>query len=139
MVSWVVAVALISGDGRILMQRRRRDRAHGGLWEFPGGKIEPNEMPEAAAAREIAEELGAKLEPSALQPVGFASSGAGPPFPRQPLVILLYACRQWQGEPQCLDAEEMAWFAAEQLEHLAMPPLDYPLARALVRAMQKLI
>lgn len=132
-VVWVVAVALIAADKRILMQRRRHGRAHGGLWEFPGGKIEPRETPAAAAVREIREELGVDLDPCALQPVSFAS---GPPSARQPHVILLYACRQWQGEPQCLDAEEAAWLAPEQLAHLAMPPLDYPLARALVIALQ---
>lgn len=135
-VVWVVAVALIAADLRILMQRRRRDRAHGGLWEFPGGKIEAGETPDAAAAREIREELGMDLNPSELQTVSFASSSAVPESSGQPHVILLYACRQWHGEARCLDAEELAWFAPRELEYLAMPPLDYPLAQALVTLLQ---
>lgn len=136
---WVVAVALVAPDRRVLMQRRRLDRAHGGLWEFPGGKIEAGEAPEAAAAREMFEELGVDLDPAALQAVSFASDSAtaptpGSPSPRAPHVILLYACRRWQGEPTCLDAEQIGWFAPDQLEQLAMPPLDYPLARALQKA-----
>lgn len=141
---WVVAVALVAPDRRVMMQKRRLNRAHGGLWEFPGGKIEADELPEAAACREICEELGVAVDVSALQPVSFASDltvspAPGPSVPRQPHVILLYACRRWQGEPCCLDAEEIGWFAPEQLEQLAMPPLDYPLARALRQALQKVI
>jgi 8-oxo-dGTP diphosphatase len=113
------------------MQRRRLDRTHGGLWEFPGGKIEAGESPEAAAWREIREELGVDLDLSALQAVSFASQPLAQPLPRQSHVILLYACRRWQGEPRCLDAEEIGWFAPERLEQLDMPPLDYPLAEAL--------
>jgi 8-oxo-dGTP diphosphatase len=142
-----VAVALVAADRRVLMQRRRLDRAHGGLWEFPGGKIEAGESPELAASREIREELGVELDQSALHAVSFASASAirpmpalalqAPPVPRQSQVILLYACRLWQGEPSCLDAEEIAWFALDRLEQLAMPPLDYPLARALRAGMEK--
>lgn len=130
----VVAVALIGADGRILMQRRRLAAAHGGLWEFPGGKVEPRETAEQAAVREIWEELGVALDPRLLEPVGFASDPAQPPAPRQPHLILLYLARQWQGHPQCLDGEEIGWFAPDTLSGLAMPPLDYPLARSLMRA-----
>jgi 8-oxo-dGTP diphosphatase len=141
---WVVAVALIASDGSVLMQRRRLNSAHGGLWEFPGGKIEGDETPEIAAFREIREELGVDLDISALHAVSFASDAAissspgsplpvasSAPNPYQTHVILLYSCRRWEGQPACLDAEEIGWFAPEQLEQLAMPPLDYPLARAL--------
>ena len=129
----VVAVALVAADGRVLMQRRRLGRAHGGLWEFPGGKIERRESAEDAAVREIAEELGLAIRASSLQPVGFASDseagGDGKPSP----LILLFRCADWAGEPQCLDAEEITWVAQQDLAALAMPPLDYPLARALLR------
>ncbi len=127
----VVAVALIAPDRRVLMQRRRAHRAHGGLWEFPGGKIEALESPEQAIFREIREELGIDLDISALLPVSFASEQIPWDGPRPPHVILLYSCARWQGEPRCLDAEEIAWFAPEAIEQLAMPPLDYPLAQAL--------
>ena len=129
----VVAVALIGADGRVLMQRRRLSRAHGGLWEFPGGKVEGGESPEQAAVREMAEELAVVIAPAALIPVGFASDPAQPSAPRQPHLILLYLCRQWDGDPQCLDAEAIAWVAPGALQDLTMPPLDYPLAAALVR------
>lgn len=129
----VVAAALLAFDGRVLMQRRRIGGAHGGLWEFPGGKVEPGESPESALLREIEEELGVALDPAGLRPLTFASDPALPPAPRAPHVILLYTCRRWTGEPACREAEEIAWFAADELAGLDMPPLDYPLAAALKR------
>lgn len=130
----VVAVALIAPGPSILMQQRRRDRAHGGLWEFPGGKVEPGESPESALIREIAEELGVTLQAADLAPLAFASDPAQPPSPRQPHVILLYTCRRWEGEPRCLDGEAIAWTAPDALIALPMPPLDIPLAKALLKA-----
>jgi len=127
----VVAVALIRPDGQVLMQKRRRGAEHSGLWEFPGGKVECGETPESALIREIDEELGIRLDVAALAPVGFASDPAQPPAARQPHVILLYSCRHWHGEPACLDAEAIGWFALDALKQLAMPPLDIPLAAAL--------
>lgn len=127
----VVAVALIRNDGCVLMQRRPIAKAHGGLWEFPGGKVEPGESLESALSREIREELGIELEPVGLAPLTFASDPRHPQTPREDIVILLYTCRHWEGEPRCLDAEEIGWFAPDALADLAMPPLDYPLARAL--------
>lgn len=138
-VIWVVAVALVGADGRVLMQRRRLSRAHGGLWEFPGGKIEAGESPEAAAVREMQEELGTGLEISALQPVGFASDVAHLPAPNPAHVILLYCCRAWLGQPACLDAEEIGWFAPDCVGQLDMPPLDYPLAQALQKLLENVI
>ncbi|HWU03248.1 MAG TPA: (deoxy)nucleoside triphosphate pyrophosphohydrolase [Novosphingobium sp.] len=122
----VVAVALLDGRGQVLMQRRPRERQHGGLWEFPGGKVEPGETPHAAARREMAEELGVELVLEDLEPVSFAALADG-----APLTILLFACRRWQGEPQPIDAEAIAWTPAQDIAGLSMPPLDYPLARAL--------
>lgn len=120
----VVALALIDQVGRVLMQRRRLQADHGGLWEFPGGKVEAGESLVSALCREISEELGLALEPAALAPLSFSAS------PDQPHVILLYTCRYWKGDPVCLDGEEIGWFAAGALAELAMPPLDVPLARA---------
>ncbi len=128
----VVAAALIRPDGQILLQRRRLGKAHGGLWEFPGGKIEPGESPESALIREIEEELGVLLDPDSLVPLAFASDSAQPPAPREPYVILLYTCRKWDGEPHCLDGEEVAWFAPDRVAGLDLVPLDIQLARALL-------
>jgi 8-oxo-dGTP diphosphatase len=130
----VVAVALLDENGRVLMQRRRLGGVHGGLWEFPGGKLEPDESPESAIRREIEEELGILLDQAALEPLAFASGSATPPESHPGLVILLYICRRWQGEPHCREGEEIRWFAPEVVADLDMPPLDYPLARALVSA-----
>ena len=130
----VVAVALIGADGRVLMQRRPEGKQHGDLWEFPGGKVEAGEAPVQAAVRELAEELGVGLVAEALHPVGFAENHA-PDQPRA-VVILLYACREWTGEPQCLDAQALAWETPHAVPELAMPPLDYPLAQALIRYLE---
>jgi len=91
----VVALALIDEAGLVLMQRRPAHRTHGGLWEFPGGKVEPGEGTRAALVREIEEELGLTLAADALVPVGFAAREGSEGEP--PLVLLLYACRAWQG------------------------------------------
>ncbi len=127
----VVAVALIDARCRILLQRRRIGGEHGGLWEFPGGKVEAGETLQTAVSREIEEELGVRLDPVALAPLSFASDAELPPPPGQPYVILLYTCRSWQGEAECRDGEEIRWFAVDELDGLEMPPLDYPLAAAL--------
>ncbi len=127
----VVAVALIRSDGRVLMQRRREDTMHGGLWEFPGGKVKARETAEQALIREVREELALALDPAGIAPFAFVSDPALPPAPREPYVILLYTCRSWQGEPRCLAGEELGWFAPGDLTGLAMPPLDVPLAMAL--------
>lgn len=104
---------------------------HGGLWEFPGGKLEAGESAEAGAAREIEEELAILIEPADLEPVTFASGPVEGTANGRQLVILLYACRRWHGTPVCRQGEEIAWFALPELAELPMPPLDYPLARGL--------
>ena len=130
----VVAVALVAADRRVLLQQRRLGAMHGGLWEFPGGKVKQAESLESALVREIREELGIALDPADCAPLSFASDPALPPAPREPYVVLLYICRKWQGEPRCLDGEAIAWFDLEDLAGLAMPPLDVPLVEALRRA-----
>lgn len=121
----VVAAALVAADGRVLMQQRRKGSEHGGLWEFPGGKVEPGESLVESLCREISEELGIALDAGALEPLNFASA------PAQPYVILLYICREWAGQPQCLEGQAIRWCAIEELAALSMPPLDVPLARTL--------
>ena len=121
----VVALALIDPNGRVLLQRRRADRQHGGLWEFPGGKLEPDETAIAGLLREVREELGLHLAMADMKWLARAED------PAAAIVIQLYTCRCWSGEPLCLDAAELGWFAPDELRGLAMPPLDVQLARVL--------
>ena len=121
----VVAIALIDRAGGILLQQRRADRQHGGLWEFPGGKVEAGETALSALIREIDEELGIAVQADRL----FWLADAADPDGR--LVISLYTCCEWTGEPRCLDAAAIGWFAAHEMHALPMPPLDIPLAAAL--------
>ena len=127
----VVAAALIDDDGRILLQQRRPERQHGGLWEFPGGKVEPRETAIAALIREIDEELGVGLEATDLTWLARAEDAAAG------LVISLYTCCRWHGAPHCLDAAVIGWFAPGEMMALPMPPLDRPLATALKAMLQK--
>jgi 8-oxo-dGTP diphosphatase len=127
----VVAAALVRPDGRILMHRRKLGAQHGGLWEFPGGKVESGESMDLALIREIAEELGVVLESADLVPVGRARD------PEIGIVIDLYIARRWAGEPRCIEGEAIAWLLPQELAGLAMPPLDVPLAEALIKALEK--
>lgn len=126
----VVAAALVDDMGRLLVQRRPAGKAMAGLWEFPGGKIEPGEVPEAALSRELAEELGIVAAPEDLTPALFASE----PLDGRHLLLLLYLCRSWTGTPKGLEAQEVRWCRIEELHALAMPPADRPLI-ALLQAL----
>lgn len=125
----VVAGALVDGDGRVLLQRRPADKELGGTWEFPGGKVEPGEMPEAALVRELAEELGVAVPIDALEPLTFATADLGD----RHLVLLLYRVRRWSGVPRALEASGMIWVAPADMAGLPMPPADrlFPAALAL--------
>lgn len=127
----VVAAALLDPQGRACLQQRPLGKAHGGLWEFPGGKVEPGEGPEAALARELAEEMGIIVDPADFAPIAFSADAGEPEAGRPGLVILLYICRRWMGEPQCLEGEALGWFVPEAMAELPMPPLDVPLSRRL--------
>jgi 8-oxo-dGTP diphosphatase len=133
----VVAAALIDAQGRVLMQRRPCQAVHGGLWEFPGGKIDAGESAEIALVRELREELAIAVAEHDLIPLGFASGATAARDEARALVILLYTCRTWSGEPCCLGAAEIAWYEPGSLASLAMPPLDYPLAAQLVEAISQ--
>jgi len=119
----VVAVALVDGEGRVLLQQRPPGRHMEGLWEFPGGKIDAGELPEAALIRELREELGIETEAACLAPATFASAGLGD----RHLLLLLYVCRKWRGTPQPLHATELKWVRPNQMFALPMPPADKPL------------
>lgn len=116
----VVAAALIDAGGRVLVAERPQGKEFAGLWEFPGGKVEPDETPEVALARELREELGIEVDPASLAPVTFASEPRG----ERHLVLLLYRCRDWLGEPQALDAAAIRWVDIDDLGALPMPPAD---------------
>lgn len=119
----VVAAALIRPDGRILLQKRPEGRDMAGLWEFPGGKLEPAEQAEAALARELEEELDIAVKAEDLAPACFASAKIGV----RDLLLLLYICREWQGEPVPVEAQELGWFDIDAMAQLPMPPADIPL------------
>lgn len=126
----VVAAAITAADGRVLVQRRPAGKAHGGLWEFPGGKVEAGETPEAALARELAEELEIAVDPDAATPIAFASEPAG----ERHLLLLLYRVDRWSGEPRAMAADALAWCSPAALTALSMPPADRPLVTALLEA-----
>lgn len=119
----VVAAALVDETGRVLLQQRPEGKQMAGLWEFPGGKIEPGERPEAALVRELHEELGIAIDHASLTPSVFASDELGD----RHLLLLLYICREWVGEPRPLDAAELKWVRPNEMYGLSMPPADKPL------------
>lgn len=119
----VVAALLTDADGRVLVQQRPEGTSMAGLWEFPGGKIEPGETPESALARELDEELGIIVDPDDCAPMTFASAKLG----KKHLMLLLFRCRHWQGEPRALHASALRWEHVEALYDLPMPPADLPL------------
>ncbi|MFZ5746721.1 MAG: (deoxy)nucleoside triphosphate pyrophosphohydrolase [Pseudomonadota bacterium] len=119
----VVAAALVDSDGRVLVQRRPPGKAMAGLWEFPGGKVEPGETPEAALVRELGEELGIDVEAACCAPAAFASEALG----ERHLLLLLYALRKWRGIPEPRDATALKWVRPVEMHALEMPPADKPL------------
>ncbi len=119
----VVAVALIDPDGRILLAKRPEGKTLAGLWEFPGGKVEATERPEAALIRELQEELGINVEESCLAPLTFASHA----YEDFHLLMPLYVCRRWKGLVQSLEGQELKWVYAKDLRNYPMPPADLPL------------
>ncbi|NMM45270.1 8-oxo-dGTP diphosphatase MutT [Rhodospirillaceae bacterium KN72] len=123
----VVAVALIDADGRVLIAKRPEGKKLGGLWEFPGGKVDPGETPEHALIRELQEELGIDTRTSCLAPIGFASHA----YDDFHLLMPLYVCRVWQGTPSSMEGQELAWVRPNRLGDYPMPPADIPLVAQL--------
>lgn len=125
----VVAAAMVDQAARVLVQRRPPGKPMADLWEFPGGKVEDGETPEAALVRELHEELGIVADPAALVPASFASA----PLGERHLVLLLYLLRDWSGTPAPRHATALRWVSLAEMAELAMPPADVPLFAALGR------
>ncbi|MFY9639588.1 MAG: (deoxy)nucleoside triphosphate pyrophosphohydrolase [Rhodomicrobium sp.] len=119
----VAAAALIDADGRVLLAQRPAHKEYGGLWEFPGGKLHPGETPEAALIRELKEELGIDVPARCLAPLTFASHS----YETYHLLMPLYACRNWHGDPEPLEGQTLAWVRKDRLPSYSMPPADIPL------------
>jgi len=124
---WVVAAALIDADGRVLLAQRPAGKAMAGQWEFPGGKIEPQETPEHALIRELKEELGIDVTESCLAPIAFVSHD----YDHFHLLMPLYAIRQWRGQPSGKEGQVLAWASKDRLNTYPMPPADIPLVAQL--------
>lgn len=129
----VVALALGDGEGRWLMHRRPQNKHHGGLWEFPGGKVEPGETPANALVREIREELDLSLVADALVPACFAQGDAK--TRESAIVILLYTCLLPGCDPRPLEGGAVGWFTPQEIHALDKPPLDRDLAQSLFAKM----
>ncbi|MFC0279045.1 8-oxo-dGTP diphosphatase MutT [Falsigemmobacter intermedius] len=119
----VSAVALVDADGRVLLAQRPEGKSLAGLWEFPGGKVEAGETPEAALIRELKEELGIDTWSSCLAPLTFASHA----YENFHLLMPLFVCRRWQGTPQPREGQVLKWVAPTALKEYPMPPADIPL------------
>lgn len=120
---FVSAVALIDVDGRVLLGQRPEGKSMAGLWEFPGGKVETGETPEAALVRELNEELGIDTWESCLAPLTFASHS----YEKFHLLMPLFACRKWNGTPQSRENQALKWVKANELSNYPMPAADIPL------------
>jgi len=124
----VVACALIDVDRRVLITRRPEGKAMAGLWEFPGGKVEPGELPEHTLMRELKEELGIEVNAACLAPLTFASHA----YPDFQLLMPLWVCRRWDGMVSAKEGQELAWVRPQRLKDYPMPPADEPLIPHLV-------
>jgi 8-oxo-dGTP diphosphatase len=124
----VVACALVDPDHRILVTQRPEGKQLAGLWEFPGGKLEPGERPEAALIRELNEELGLVVKEPCLAPLTFASYA----YEAFHLLMPLYICRRWEGTPMSREGQALKWVRPGKLRELAMPPADEPLIPPLI-------
>ena len=129
-ITLVVACALVDEDNRVLIAKRPKGRHMAGLWEFPGGKVEADERPEEALIRELAEELGIDVTESCLAPLSFASHA----YDGFHLLMPLFVCRQWDGEVEAREGQELAWVRPNRLNGYDMPPADEPL-KAMLRDM----
>ena len=128
----VAACALVDADGRVLVAQRPEGKTMAGLWEFPGGKVDDGERPEAALIRELKEELGIDVSEACLAPLTFASHG----YDDFHLLMPLYVCRRWKGEARSQENQALRWVRPNRLRELAMPPADLPLIPHLIDTLQ---
>jgi 8-oxo-dGTP diphosphatase len=119
----VAACALIDADGRVLIAQRPEGKPMAGLWEFPGGKVEPNERPEDTLIRELKEELDIAVSEACLAPLTFASHT----YPDFHLLMPLYVCRRWEGMVRAMEGQRLTWVRPNRLRDYEMPPADLPL------------
>lgn len=126
----VAAAALVDRDGRVLLAQRAEGSALAGLWEFPGGKVDPGESPEYALARELNEELGIEARPCCFLPLTFASHR----YESFHLLMPLYVCRMWKGVPQAREHAALRWLFPREMTGLPMPEADIPLVTALIES-----
>ena len=124
----VAAVALVDADGRVLIAQRPEGKQLAGLWEFPGGKVEPGERPEETLIRELAEELGIVVKEACLAPLTFASHA----YETFHLLMPLYICRRWDGFVEAREGQALKWVRPARLRDYPMPPADEPLIPALI-------
>ena len=118
----VSAAALIDLDGRVLLSKRPRKKVLGGLWEFPGGKLEPKEKPEEALMRELFEELGISTWKSCLAPLTFSYCD----YEEFDLLLLLFVCRKWEGQVKAREGQELKWVFPNEIQKFPMPEADKP-------------
>lgn len=124
----VVAAALVDADGRVLIAQRPEGKQLAGLWEFPGGKVEPGERPEETLIRELSEELTITVKEPCLAPLTFASHR----YEDFHLLMPLYVCRRWEGAPAAVEHQAIRWVKPTRLREFPMPPADEPLIPALI-------
>lgn len=124
----VAACALVDVDGRVLVTKRPQGKEMAGLWEFPGGKVEPGETPEESLTRELHEELGIDVESACLAPLTFASHS----YEAFHLLMPLYVCRKWDGIARPMEGQELKWMRPRDLRDIDMPPADVPLVATLI-------
>ncbi|WP_339830285.1 (deoxy)nucleoside triphosphate pyrophosphohydrolase [uncultured Parvibaculum sp.] len=123
----VAACALVDADGRVLIARRPEGKPLAGLWEFPGGKVEPGELPEDTLIRELHEELGIDVTRACLAPLTFASHA----YEEFHLLMPLYVCRRWEGQVRSCEGQALEWVRPAGLRAYPMPPADEPLVAVL--------
>ena len=124
----VAACALVDADGRVLLAQRPQGKSMAGLWEFPGGKLEPGETPERSLIRELKEELAIDVKEACLAPLTFASHG----YPDFHLLMPLFVCRRWDGSITALEGQQLVWVKPNRLRDYDMPPADVPLVSHLM-------